>query len=97
MLPVIVQHARSGKVLMQGFANKAALQKSLETGDVTFFSRSKNRLWTKGESSGHTLKLQSMAADCDNDSILALACRLAPPAMSVPKVAGTKAMPISPT
>ncbi len=78
LLPVIVQHARSGKVLMQGFANKAALQKSLETGDVTFFSRSKNRLWTKGESSGHTLKLQSMAADCDNDSILALVLPIGP-------------------
>lgn len=78
LLPVIVQHARSGKVLMQGFANKEALQKSLETGDVTFFSRSKNRLWTKGESSGHTLKLQSMAADCDQDSILALALPIGP-------------------
>jgi phosphoribosyl-AMP cyclohydrolase / phosphoribosyl-ATP pyrophosphohydrolase len=78
LLPVIVQHARSGKVLMQGFANKDALQKSLETGDVTFFSRSKNRLWTKGESSGHTLKLQSMAADCDQDSILALVLPIGP-------------------
>lgn len=78
LLPVIVQHARSGKVLMQGFANKEALQKSLETGDVTFFSRSKNRLWTKGESSGHTLKLQSMAADCDHDSILALVLPIGP-------------------
>lgn len=78
LLPVIVQHARSGKVLMQGFATKEALQKSLETGDVTFFSRSKNRLWTKGESSGHTLKLQSMAADCDQDSILALVLPIGP-------------------
>ncbi len=78
LLPLIAQHARSGKVLMQGFANKAALQKSLETGDVTFFSRSKNRLWTKGESSGHTLKLQSMAADCDQDSILALVLPIGP-------------------
>ncbi|MDR7122742.1 bifunctional phosphoribosyl-AMP cyclohydrolase/phosphoribosyl-ATP diphosphatase HisIE [Rheinheimera soli] len=78
LLPVIVQHARSGKVLMQGFANKEALQKSLETGDLTFFSRSKNRLWTKGESSGHTLKLHSMAADCDQDSILALVLPIGP-------------------
>ena len=78
LLPVIVQHTRSGKVLMQGFANKEALQKSLESGDVTFFSRSKNRLWTKGESSGHTLKLQSLAADCDNDSILALVLPIGP-------------------
>ncbi|WP_419571524.1 bifunctional phosphoribosyl-AMP cyclohydrolase/phosphoribosyl-ATP diphosphatase HisIE [Rheinheimera sp.] len=73
LLPVIVQHARSGKVLMQGYANREALEHSLQTGAVTFFSRSKNRLWTKGESSGHTLKLYNMTADCDRDSILALA------------------------
>ncbi|WP_337880843.1 bifunctional phosphoribosyl-AMP cyclohydrolase/phosphoribosyl-ATP diphosphatase HisIE [Rheinheimera sp.] len=73
LLPVIVQHARSGKILMQGYANREALEKSLQTGAVTFFSRSKNRLWTKGESSGHTLKLHSLCADCDLDSILALA------------------------
>ncbi len=73
LLPLIVQHAVSGKVLMQGFANSEALAVTLQTGRVTFFSRSKNRLWTKGESSGHFLKLQSLSADCDRDSLLALA------------------------
>lgn len=73
LLPLIVQHAVSGKVLMQGFANSEALALTLQTGRVTFFSRSKNRLWTKGESSGHFLKLQSLSADCDRDSLLALA------------------------
>jgi phosphoribosyl-ATP pyrophosphohydrolase/phosphoribosyl-AMP cyclohydrolase len=73
LLPLIVQHAVSGKVLMQGFANSEAVATTLQSGKVTFFSRSKNRLWTKGESSGHFLKLQSLAADCDRDSLLALA------------------------
>lgn len=73
LLPLIVQHAISGKVLMQGYANSDALRHTLKTGQVTFFSRSKQRLWTKGESSGHFLKLQSLSADCDLDSLLALA------------------------
>lgn len=73
LLPLIVQHAVSGKVLMQGFANSEAVATTLQTGRVTFFSRSKNRLWTKGESSGHFLQLQSISADCDRDSLLALA------------------------
>ncbi len=73
LLPLIVQHAISGKVLMQGYANSDALRQTLKTGQVTFFSRSKQRLWTKGESSGHFLKLQSLSADCDLDSLLALA------------------------
>ncbi|WJG08000.1 bifunctional phosphoribosyl-AMP cyclohydrolase/phosphoribosyl-ATP diphosphatase HisIE [Aliiglaciecola sp. LCG003] len=72
LLPCIVQHAKSGKVLMQGFMNKAALESTLESGQVTFFSRSKQRLWTKGESSGHTLALTEISADCDKDSLLAL-------------------------
>ncbi len=73
LLPVIVQHAISGKVLMQGYANAEALRHTLVTQQVTFYSRSKQRLWTKGESSGHVLTLQSMVADCDLDSILLLA------------------------
>jgi len=73
LLPLIVQHAVSGKVLMQGFANSEAVASTLQSGRVTFFSRSKNRLWTKGESSGHFLQLQSLSADCDRDSLLALA------------------------
>ncbi len=73
LLPLIVQHAVSGKVLMQGFANSEAVATTLQSGRITFFSRSKNRLWTKGESSGHFLQLQSLSADCDRDSLLALA------------------------
>ena len=72
LLPCIVQNAKSGKVLMQGYMNKAALEKTLDTGSVTFFSRSKQRLWTKGETSGNTLDLVELSADCDNDSLLAL-------------------------
>ncbi|WP_102796679.1 bifunctional phosphoribosyl-AMP cyclohydrolase/phosphoribosyl-ATP diphosphatase HisIE [Bowmanella denitrificans] len=73
MLPVVVQHAISGKIQMQGYMDRAALQKSLDTGHVTFFSRSKQRLWTKGESSGHTLDLVELSCDCDQDALIALA------------------------
>lgn len=73
LLPLIVQHAVSGKILMQGYANSDALTETLQSGRVTFFSRSKQRLWTKGESSGHYLQLQQLSADCDRDSLLALA------------------------
>jgi len=73
LLPLIVQHAISGKILMQGYANSEALQQTLRSGKVTFFSRSKQRLWTKGESSGHFLKLAQLSCDCDRDSLLALA------------------------
>ena len=70
LVPAIVQDAISGKVLMQGFMNEEALSKTQETGKVTFFSRSKNRLWTKGETSGNFMELVSMAVDCDGDAIL---------------------------
>ena len=70
LVPAIVQDALSGKVLMQGYMNEEALAKTQETGMVTFFSRSKNRLWTKGETSGNFMELVSIAADCDGDSIL---------------------------
>jgi len=73
LLPLIVQHAVSGKILMQGYANSDALTETLQSGRVTFFSRSKQRLWTKGESSGHYLQLLQLSADCDRDSLLALA------------------------
>ncbi|WP_158968012.1 bifunctional phosphoribosyl-AMP cyclohydrolase/phosphoribosyl-ATP diphosphatase HisIE [Paraglaciecola sp. L3A3] len=72
LIPCVVQNAISGKVLMQGFMNQDALNKTLETGLVTFFSRSKQRLWTKGEESGNSLNLVELTADCDNDCILAL-------------------------
>ena len=73
LLPAIVQHWRSGAVLMLGYMNPAALEKTLQSGKVTFFSRSKQRLWTKGESSGNYLTLKSLHADCDADAILVLA------------------------
>ncbi|WP_338518085.1 bifunctional phosphoribosyl-AMP cyclohydrolase/phosphoribosyl-ATP diphosphatase HisIE [Alteromonas gracilis] len=73
LLPAIVQDALSGKVLMQGYMDQDALAETLETGKVTFFSRSKQRLWTKGETSGNTLDLVSVACDCDQDSLLVLA------------------------
>ncbi|HET6433469.1 bifunctional phosphoribosyl-AMP cyclohydrolase/phosphoribosyl-ATP diphosphatase HisIE [Dyella sp.] len=70
LLPAIVQHALSGEVLMLGYMNAAALEATRQTGHVTFFSRSKQRLWTKGESSGHVLAVQSIRADCDADTLL---------------------------
>ena len=73
LLPAIVQDAQSGRVLMQGYMNHEALEKTLSTSKVTFFSRSKQRLWMKGESSGNTLDLVDISADCDQDSILILA------------------------
>ncbi|MFC4701760.1 bifunctional phosphoribosyl-AMP cyclohydrolase/phosphoribosyl-ATP diphosphatase HisIE [Glaciecola siphonariae] len=73
LIPCIVQDARSAQVLMQGYMNQAALAHTLETKQVTFFSRSKQRLWTKGETSGNTLDLIDISADCDADSILVLA------------------------
>ncbi|WP_338224073.1 bifunctional phosphoribosyl-AMP cyclohydrolase/phosphoribosyl-ATP diphosphatase HisIE [Algoriphagus confluentis] len=70
LVPAIVQDALSGKVLMQGYMNEEALAKTKETGMVTFFSRSKDRLWTKGETSGNFMEVVSIAVDCDGDSIL---------------------------
>ncbi|MDN3205785.1 bifunctional phosphoribosyl-AMP cyclohydrolase/phosphoribosyl-ATP diphosphatase HisIE [Algoriphagus sediminis] len=70
LVPAIVQDSISGIVLMQGYMNEEALAKTEQTGMVTFFSRSKNRLWTKGETSGNFLELVSMKVDCDGDSIL---------------------------
>ncbi|VYU74880.1 bifunctional phosphoribosyl-AMP cyclohydrolase/phosphoribosyl-ATP diphosphatase HisIE [Metakosakonia massiliensis] len=78
LLPAVVQHAVSGEVLMLGYMNKEALAKTLESGKVTFFSRSKGRLWTKGESSGHFLNLVNIAPDCDNDTLLVLANPIGP-------------------
>ena len=73
LLPVVVQHAVDGRVLMLGYMNVEALEHTLATRQVTFYSRSKQRLWTKGESSGHVLALESVAGDCDRDTLLVLA------------------------
>ncbi|WP_336407847.1 bifunctional phosphoribosyl-AMP cyclohydrolase/phosphoribosyl-ATP diphosphatase HisIE [Gallaecimonas kandeliae] len=73
MLPAMVQDAATGQLRMQGFMNSEALEQTLETGKVTFFSRRKGRLWIKGESSGHFLNVLSVHGDCDKDSLLILA------------------------
>ena len=78
LLPVVVQHAISGEVLMLGYMNQDALAKTIDSGKVTFYSRTKQRLWTKGETSGHFLNVVSMAPDCDNDTLLVLANPIGP-------------------
>lgn len=70
LIPVIVQHVGSLQVLMLGYMNPEALDATVANRRVTFFSRSKQRLWVKGESSGHFLAVESIAADCDNDTLL---------------------------
>jgi phosphoribosyl-ATP pyrophosphohydrolase/phosphoribosyl-AMP cyclohydrolase len=70
LVPAIVQDAHTHKVLMLGYMNQEALDQTMATGKVTFFSRSKGRLWMKGEESGNVLELRSLAVDCDNDTIL---------------------------
>ena len=70
LLPAIVQDARTHRVLMLGYMDRAALEATRSTGRVTFYSRSKQRLWTKGESSGHVLQLVSIETDCDVDTLL---------------------------
>lgn len=70
LVPAVVQDYQTHKVLMLGFMNAEAVEKTMELQKVTFFSRSKQRLWTKGEESGHFLHLKSIAVDCDNDTVL---------------------------
>ncbi len=70
LVPAVIQDNKTSKVLMLGFMNEEAYAKTKETGQVTFFSRTKNRLWTKGEESGNFLNVVSIASDCDNDTLL---------------------------
>lgn len=70
LVPAIIQDHTTQKVLMMGFMNQEALHRTESTGKVTFYSRSKQRLWTKGEESGNFLELKSMAVDCDQDTLL---------------------------
>jgi len=70
LLPAIVQDAASGEVLMLGFMNREAYEQTLRVGFVTFFSRTRNQLWTKGETSGNRLEVISAATDCDRDTVL---------------------------
>jgi len=78
LIPAIVQDAFDGRVLMQAFMNREALVHSLQSGSVTFWSRSRQQLWTKGETSGNTLKLVGVHADCDNDCLLVMAVPAGP-------------------
>lgn len=70
LVPVIIQNYLNNQVLMLGYMNEEAFEKTQELGKVTFYSRSKNRLWTKGEESGNFLEVKNIAIDCDNDTIL---------------------------
>ncbi|HGZ7310915.1 TPA: bifunctional phosphoribosyl-AMP cyclohydrolase/phosphoribosyl-ATP diphosphatase HisIE [Vibrio parahaemolyticus] len=70
LVPAVVQDFQSSQVLMMGYMNQDALAKTGETGQVTFFSRTKERLWTKGETSGNVLQLVNISLDCDNDTLL---------------------------
>ncbi|XOY28766.1 bifunctional phosphoribosyl-AMP cyclohydrolase/phosphoribosyl-ATP diphosphatase HisIE [Proteus cibi] len=78
LMPVVIQNAISGDVLMLGYMSKDALNVTLESGNVTFYSRTKQRLWTKGETSGNFLKLVNIYPDCDNDTLLILANPIGP-------------------
>jgi len=78
LVPVIVQDVQSLEVLMLGYMNEEAYQKTLAENKVTFFSRSKNRLWTKGEASGNFLRVERMHIDCDNDTLLIMATPAGP-------------------
>ncbi len=70
LLPAIVQDAQSGEVLMVGFVNETSYAKTMETGFVTFWSRTRQKLWMKGETSGNRLRVVSAATDCDQDTLL---------------------------
>jgi phosphoribosyl-AMP cyclohydrolase len=70
LLPAVIQDHHTGRVLMLGFMNEEAFRKTVETGFATFFSRSRNQLWLKGESSGHRLVVKRISTDCDQDAVL---------------------------
>ena len=76
LVPAVIQDAESGEVLMVGFMNDTALAKTRETGFATFYSRSRQKLWTKGETSGNKLAVQQILVDCDDDTVLVKVKRL---------------------
>src|SRR6201985_1085376 len=78
LVPAVIQDAVTNKVLMLGYMNQEAFDKTQKEGKVTFFSRSKQRLWTKGEESGNFLLVKDIAVDCDNDTLLIKAVPLGP-------------------
>ncbi len=78
LIAAVVQDARTKRVLMVGYMNREAFEKTVESGRVTFYSRSRQKLWTKGESSGHYLLLKAISTDCDGDALLVEAEPLGP-------------------
>ena len=70
LIPAIIQEFGTGTVLMLGYMNREAYEHTMKTGDVTFFSRSRQKLWTKGETSGHKLRVREVQVDCDQDTLL---------------------------
>ena len=78
LIPVIAQCVHSGTVLMMAWMNEEALRKTIDTNDMYYFSRSRQKLWQKGETSGHFQKLVELRLDCDNDTILALIEQIGP-------------------
>ena len=78
LITAVVQDSATRRVLMVGYMNREAFEKTIATGHVTFFSRSRQKLWTKGESSGHYLNLKSIATDCDGDALLVQAEPIGP-------------------
>ena len=78
LIPAIIQDANNGEVLMLGYMNKESLKRTLASGDVWFYSRSRQELWHKGETSGNFLKLRSIIKDCDSDTLLVKAVPVGP-------------------
>jgi phosphoribosyl-ATP pyrophosphohydrolase/phosphoribosyl-AMP cyclohydrolase len=76
LIPAVVQDSTSNEVLMVGFMNEVALERTLATGFATFYSRTRQALWTKGETSGNRLKVDRVLVDCDDDTVLLLVTRL---------------------
>jgi phosphoribosyl-AMP cyclohydrolase len=70
LVAAVIQDWKTGRVLMVGFMNQEAFRKTVETGNAVFYSRSRNKLWLKGETSGHTLVVKEIATDCDRDAVL---------------------------
>lgn len=93
LIPAIIQDARTLRVLMLGYMNREAYEKSLSEGRVTFYSRTRRRLWTKGETSGNYLDIVSVTADCDNDTLLIRAIPHARPATPERRAASTGPRP----
>jgi phosphoribosyl-AMP cyclohydrolase len=76
LIPAVIQDSASHEVLMVGFMNQEALDRTIESGYATFFSRTRNTLWTKGETSGNKLKVERILVDCDDDTLLVMVTRL---------------------